>query len=47
MDKGTLGLAIIALMIILQGAAWILNKDGATTGLISLVIGGIAGALLP
>ena len=45
MDKGVIGLLIIAGMIILQGVAWYFNKDGAITGLIGLVIGGIAGSL--
>jgi uncharacterized membrane-anchored protein len=45
LDKSVTGLIIVGLMVILQGVAWYFGKDGAITGLISLIIGGIAGSL--
>jgi len=45
MDKDYLGLYIILIMVLFQTIAWYFNIDGATTGLISLIIGGISGSL--
>lgn len=45
MEKTTLGIIAIAMLVIMQGLAWILNKDGAVTATIFGLIGLIAGSI--
>ena len=45
MDKDILGVVVIAILAVMQGAAWYMGKDGAVFALTSLVIGGIAGSI--
>ena len=44
-EKMKYGLLAIALLIILQGLAWLMNKDGAVTATLFGLIGLIAGSI--
>lgn len=46
MEKNTMGLIAIGMLVCLQGTAWILNKDGAVTATLFGLIGLIAGSIL-
>jgi uncharacterized membrane protein len=45
MEKNTMAMIAIGMLIIMQGVAWILNKDGAITATIFGLIGLIAGSI--
>lgn len=45
MEKTTLGMIAIAMLLTMQGLAWILNKDGAVTATLFGLIGLIAGSI--
>jgi hypothetical protein len=45
MEKNTMGMIAIAMLVIMQGLAWYFNKDGAVTATIFGLIGLIAGSI--
>ena len=45
MEKSTLGMIAIFMLICMQGLAWVLNKDGAVTATLFGLIGLIAGSI--
>lgn len=45
-DKYVFGMYVIAVVAILQGIAWLFNKNGAVFAFTSAVIGGVAGVIL-
>lgn len=45
MEKTTLGMIAIGMLLVMQGLAWVLNKDGAVTATLFGLIGLIAGSI--